>query len=189
MRDAKLDRQIPKADLQLPANKLTLGEYQSKAILRQYDIPVVREILVPLAEVQSMSECPIEFPLVAKLESAQLPHKTEAGAVRVGISDAKELQQTVAEMIESARRYQTDAEIEGILLREMMPGIEAIVGALVDPYFGPTELFGFSAANLRAKSTSRYLAQISQLCLDRQRRATAARIRALAQPWSTVTRR
>lgn len=142
VRDAKLDRQIPKADLQLPANKFTLGEYQSKAILRQYDIPVVREILVPLAEVQSMSECPIAFPLVAKLESAQLPHKTEAGAVRVGINSAEELQQAVAEMIESARRYQPDAEIEGILLQEMVSGIETIVGALVDPYFGPTVLFG-----------------------------------------------
>lgn len=93
-------------------------------------------------EVGALKQVPFAFPLVAKLESPDLPHKTEAGAVRVGLRSLDELKTAVRAMRETALRYKPDARIEGVLVQEMASGLEVIVGATRDEFFGPTVVFG-----------------------------------------------
>lgn len=128
--------------LDLPALGKTLGERRSKQCLAAYGIPVVREILLDLEEVEMLSEEPLAFPVVAKLDSPDLPHKTEAGAVRVGIRSLADLKRAAREMVVAARRFKPGAGIEGVLVQETASGLEVIAGAVNDPYFGPTVIFG-----------------------------------------------
>jgi acetyltransferase len=71
-----------------------------------------------------------------------VPHKTEAGAVRLNIADLAELKQAAREVIAAARQYRPGARIEGVLVQEMASGLEVIVGAVNDAFFGPAVAFG-----------------------------------------------
>lgn len=135
-------RKVAKIPIALPKGEKVLGEHRSKALLREYGIPVVGEVQVDSDSLDRLEESPVPFPLVAKLDSPDLPHKTEAGAVRVGIRSLDELKNAVREMREAALRYRPDARIDGVLLQEQVTGTEVIAGAVNDPFFGPTVVFG-----------------------------------------------
>ena len=135
-------RAIEPQALDLPATAGTLGEHRSKQVLQRYGIPVVNEVLLPLAEIESLKEGPLPFPLAVKVESADLPHKTEAGAVRLDIRDVAGLKQAAREVVASARKHKGGARIDGVLVQQMAAGLEVIVGAVNDSCFGPTVAFG-----------------------------------------------
>jgi acetate---CoA ligase (ADP-forming) len=81
---------------------------------------------------------PLAYPLVAKLVSPDLPHKTDAGAIRVGIADRAALVTAIAEMRASAEDYHPDFKLTGILLQELAQGLgEALIGLSRDPVAGP----------------------------------------------------
>ena len=128
--------------LALPAQAGTLSESRSRQILRQYGIPVVSEALVPAGAVETLEHSPLAFPLAVKVDSPDIPHKTEAGAVRLGIVDLPALKAAAREVIAAARRYDPGARIDGVSLQEMESGLEVIVGAVNDPVFGPVVTFG-----------------------------------------------
>ena len=135
-------RCVPLADLDLPAEGGTLGEHRSKAILAAYGIPVTREVLLSAEEIGRLSALPFEPPWAVKVESPDIPHKTEAGCVRLGVPGLLALKAAAREVEDNARRYRPDARIDGILVTEMASGTEVIVGAVVDPVFGPVVMFG-----------------------------------------------
>ncbi|HVB49515.1 MAG TPA: acetate--CoA ligase family protein [Burkholderiales bacterium] len=135
-------RDVASKVLSFPADRKTLSEHRSKQVLEAYGIPVTREVLLDWAELDRLQSAPLAFPLVAKLESSDLPHKTEAGAVRVGLKDLAELKRAVAHMRAAAARYRPEARIEGVLLQEMVGGVETIAGGMIDPFFGPVVVFG-----------------------------------------------
>ncbi len=89
-----------------------------------------------------MTALPLAFPLAVKIESPDIPHKTEAGAVRLNMPDLAAVKLAAREVMAAARRHFPEARIEGVLIQEMASGLEAIVGAVNDPYFGPTVVFG-----------------------------------------------
>lgn len=128
--------------LALPAGPGTLGEHRSKRLLAEYGIPVVKEVLIPLATIDQFDASPVPFPVAIKVESPDIAHKTEAGALRLGISDLAGLKQAAQDIVASARRYRADARIDGILVQEMASGVEVIAGAVNDPHFGPVIAFG-----------------------------------------------
>ncbi len=140
--DGDIVRSVARQDLALVGKTGTLGEHASKKLLSAYGIPVVDEVLLSIEDVLALRKEPIPFPIVAKLESADLPHKTEAGAVRVNIGNLDELKGVVRQMVSSAAHFKADAKIEGVSLQEMASGLEVILGAVRDPYFGPTVVFG-----------------------------------------------
>ena len=106
-------------------------------------MPVVNEALLAALRNRSAEDpAPLAFPVAVKIESPDVPHKTEAGAVRLDIQDLAGLKQAAREVVAAARTHQPDARIEGVLVQEMASGLEVIVGAVNDPYFGPTVAFG-----------------------------------------------
>jgi acyl-CoA synthetase (NDP forming) len=141
-RDRSETRVTTPQKLDLAGASGTLGEHRSKALLKAYGVPVVEEKLIAPDELAKLSESPLPFPLAVKIESADIPHKTEAGVVRLNIADLDALKQAGREILDAARRYKTDARIDGILLQQMASGLEVIVGAVNDRFFGPVVAFG-----------------------------------------------
>ncbi len=135
-------RLIAKQPLELPQAAGTLGEHRSKQILGQYGIPVVTETLLSTAAIAGLERSPLPFPLAVKAESSDLPHKTEAGAVRLGITDLTALKDAARDILASVRLFKPEARIGGILVQKMAAGLEVIVGAVDDPVFGPVVVFG-----------------------------------------------
>jgi len=136
------ERACARQPLDLPPEAGTLGERRSKQLLARYGIPVVKEVMLTLSEIEALSSSPLLFPVAVKLESPDIPHKTEAGAVRLGVQDLAALKQAAREVVAAARKHNPDARIEGVLIQEMAGGLETIVGAVNDPTFGPTVTFG-----------------------------------------------
>ena len=137
-----LRRIITRQALDVPHGARTLGEYGSKRILAAYGIPVVSEILLQEEEVAALNDAPLPFPLAVKAASPDLPHKTEAGAVRLHVRDLAGLKQASRDVLAAARKYRPDARIDGVLVQEMAHGLEVIIGAINDPHFGPVVTFG-----------------------------------------------
>lgn len=120
-----------------------LSEHESKNILRKYDIPLAAEALVKSADDALAFADKTGYPLVMKVDSPDIPHKTEAGVVKLNICDAESLQMAYLEILQKAKDYNPEAKINGVLVQEMVTnGTEVIIGMKNDPQFGPTLLFG-----------------------------------------------
>ncbi|MGH8639824.1 MAG: acetate--CoA ligase family protein, partial [Burkholderiales bacterium] len=135
-------RPLERVALELPAGEGPLGEYRSKRLLAAYGIPCVDEVLIPVERLGDLAGLRLRFPVAVKIESPDLPHKTEAGAVRLGVGDLPSLERAAQEAIAAARAFNPSARIEGVVVAEMTSGLECIIGALCDRYFGPVVLFG-----------------------------------------------
>jgi acyl-CoA synthetase (NDP forming) len=135
------DRPIARQALDLPASG-SLGERASKQVLAQYGIRSVRERLISVDEIDTASAEGLAFPLAVKIESPDIAHKTEAGAIRLNVKSVEELRRAAREVVDAARNYRREARIDGVLAQEMASGTEIIIGAVDDAYFGPTVMFG-----------------------------------------------
>jgi acyl-CoA synthetase (NDP forming) len=135
-------RIIARQALEFPRSAGTLGEHRSKQVLRAYGIPCVAEALLSCDAVATLAIAPLPFPLAVKLESPDIPHKTEAGVVRLNIRDLDELKTAARDIAAAARKHHPNARIDGISLQEMAAGLEVIAGAIHDEVFGPVVLFG-----------------------------------------------
>lgn len=137
-----MQRPVAPQTLQWPEAGTTLGEHHSKQALKAYGVPVVEEVLMQATDIGKLTQCSLPFPLAVKVESPDIPHKTEAGVVRLNICDLHALKHAVGEIMAAANHYKPDARIDGILLQQMAGGFEVIVGAVNDPCFGPVVAFG-----------------------------------------------
>jgi acyl-CoA synthetase (NDP forming) len=135
-------RAVARQSLDLPPSAGALGERRSKMLLQRYGIPVAKEVLLQPAEIEALAVAPLPFPVAVKVESGDVPHKTEADAVRLDIRDLAGVKQAARDVVAAARRYKPDARIEGVLVQEMAGGVEVIVGAVNDACFGPTVALG-----------------------------------------------
>jgi acyl-CoA synthetase (NDP forming) len=136
------ERVYARLPLDLPPAAGPLGERRSKQLLARYGIPVVKEIMLSPAAIEALTSAPLPFPVAVKLESPDVPHKTEAGAVRLGVQDLPALKQAARDVVAAVRRHRPDVRIEGVLIQDMIAGQETLVGAVNDPTFGPTVTFG-----------------------------------------------
>ena len=135
-------RVIARKELTLPLHASRLSEAASKACLAAYDIAVAREVVLAPAAIATLKESPLEFPLAVKIDSPDIPHKTEAGAVRLNVQGLAELKSAAAEVVANARRFKPAAQINGVLVAEMAAGTEIIIGVVNDKFFGPVVMFG-----------------------------------------------
>lgn len=121
----------------------TLTEPEAKGLLRSYSIPVPRSCVVKDAIGAVEAAEAIGYPVVLKIVSPDILHKTEAGGVAMGIRDGKELKERLARMILELADERPTANIEGFLVEETAPkGVEVIAGVVRDEQFGPLVMFG-----------------------------------------------
>ena len=122
-------------------NALTAPETQG--ICAAYGIAIPKEGLATSAEEAASLAGRIGFPVVMKIVSPQILHKTEAGGVVVGVHSAAAAQDAFKTIIANARRYKADAVIDGVQVQQMLAGgQEVIIGAVTDPAFGKLVAFG-----------------------------------------------
>ena len=121
----------------------TLTEREAKAVLAAYGVPVVGERLVADAEAAVAAAEALGFPVVLKVESPDLPHKTEAGVIRLDLRDTAAVREGFAAVMANAARASPPPRVNGVLVQPMVPaGLEMVVGARLDPLFGPMVVVG-----------------------------------------------
>lgn len=120
-----------------------LYEHEAKKLFALYDMPVTKIHVAETVDEAVEAAKRIGFPIVLKIVSPQILHKSDAGGVIVGVEDEEGIRKGFNRIIENAKKYKADAEITGVLVQEMAPnGTEIIVGSTTDPTFGPTIMFG-----------------------------------------------
>ena len=134
---------VPALKTQLVVKRYDWSEHFAKQALADYGIGVTREILVSNAAAAVEAARTLGYPVVLKVQSPDIPHKTEARAVRLGVDSDTAVALAFDEIMRNAQAYQADARIEGVLVQEMVAGgIETILGVTNDPLFGPAVMFG-----------------------------------------------
>jgi acetate---CoA ligase (ADP-forming) len=134
-------RPIAKQTLELQGSG-ALAEHVSKQCLARYGIPSTKEVLLSLDAILALKEAPVSFPVAVKLASADIPHKTEADAVRLNVRSLEELKTAAQAVVNGGKKHTPTARIDGISVQEMASGVEMIVGAVNDPHFGPYVMVG-----------------------------------------------
>jgi acyl-CoA synthetase (NDP forming) len=120
-----------------------LPEHAAKRALAAYGIGATRETLVHSAGDAVAAARVLGYPVVLKLQSADIPHRTEARAVKLGLDTDAAVTAAFDEIVRNARAFRPEARIEGVLVQEMVAGgIQAILGVTNDPLFGPAVMFG-----------------------------------------------
>src|ERR1700675_3980212 len=108
-----------------------------------YGIPVPKEGVAKSAAEAAKIAADMGFPVVMKIVSPDILHKTEAGGVMVGVKSAVDVEKNHATILANARKYKSDAKIEGIQVQQMLAGgTEVIVGSITDGSFGKLVAFG-----------------------------------------------
>jgi len=121
-----------------------LGPLDLQPVLAAYGIRVAQARLATTAEDAAAAAAQIGFPVVLKIVSPDITHKTDIGGVRLGLASAAEVAEAARVMLERARRERPQARIAGVLLQPMVPpGKELLLGIVRDPQFGPMVLVGF----------------------------------------------
>lgn len=124
-------------------NGKPLVERAAKEVLALYDIPVTREALATTADEAVAAANEIGYPVVLKIESPDIAHKTEAGGVLLNISNDQDVRDGFERIISSATAYNPNAAISGVLVQEMVSGgREMILGMTQDSTFGPAVAVG-----------------------------------------------
>jgi acyl-CoA synthetase (NDP forming) len=120
-----------------------LLETEAKAICMEYAIPVTTFKLAKSEEEAAEFAGQIGFPVVLKIVSPDIIHKSDAGGVMVNLKSAVEVRNAYGKILGNAKKYDVAAKIVGVLVQEMAPqSTEVIVGAIKDPQFGQTLMFG-----------------------------------------------
>ena len=139
------DRVTPMRGLALGDASGGLDEDESKRCLEAYGITTPRRRLVQTDKL-AYERIDLKFPVVVKIVSPDIVHKTEAGGVRLNVAQS-DLKTTFEEMSASAQARAPGARVRGFLLEEMAQGVEMIVGAINNPSFGPLVLVGLGGVH------------------------------------------
>jgi acetyl-CoA synthetase (ADP-forming) len=120
-----------------------LLEPESKEVVGSYGMPVTRFKVCKSVEEAVKCSDEIGYPVVLKIVSPDVLHKSDAGAVRVNLKNESEVRVAYAEISKNVKNFKSDAKIIGTIVEEHAPqGLEVIVGMAKDPQFGPALMFG-----------------------------------------------
>ncbi len=169
---------LPTRDISAHLASATLSESDSKALLREAGIALPHEILVTEKSTLDDAMARVGFPMVMKIQSRDIPHKSEVGGVRVNIKTKGEVFLAYEALLESARRHRPDAAIQGVLVGPMAKkGVEIIIGTMQDATFGPMIMAGFGGITTelfrdviyRPAPVSQLISQVSMLAARHSR--------------------
>jgi acyl-CoA synthetase (NDP forming) len=121
----------------------SLLETEAKTVCMEYGIPVTKFELARSEEEAVKFAIAIGFPIVLKIVSQDIIHKSDIGGVIVGLKNAGDIRRGYKQILQNVNKHDPKARIAGILVQEMAPAsTEVIVGATKDPQFGPAIMFG-----------------------------------------------
>ena len=128
----------------LAEGRVSIGDAEARAVLQAYGLHIPRSEVAATPEEAIEIASQIGFPVVLKIASPDILHKTDVGGVKVGLRDAEEVRDAFELMVYRAQRYLPEARLWGCLVQEMVPGTgaEVLVGMNRDPQFGPLVTFG-----------------------------------------------
>lgn len=119
-----------------------LDEAATTRLLADYGVPVPPNALTTTREDAALQAAAMGYPVVLKIQSPDIAHKTEAGGVALNLSEG-EIEAAFDRILASAKAYAPQARIEGVLVQKMMPkGQELVIGVIRDPDFGPLLMLG-----------------------------------------------
>jgi acyl-CoA synthetase (NDP forming) len=144
MPDGKSPQTLPAILESLRGERRVLGDDEAKKILQAYRIAIVKEEFIQSGDEVLNAANRIGYPVALKGLSPRIPHKIEAGLVRLNVRNGEELSAAYAQIQNSAKAFDPKAELEGMLIQEMVPpdAAEILVGTLRDPSFGPVVILG-----------------------------------------------
>jgi len=124
-------------------NRTNLTEIESKELLKEAGIPVVESKLARTkAEAVALSK-KMGFPVVLKIVSSDIIHKSDSGGVKLGIANITQVGKAYSEIVSAIKKNHPKSKIEGISVQKMArPGVEVIIGMTKDAQFGPVLMFG-----------------------------------------------
>jgi acetyltransferase len=125
-------------------NRETLTEAEAKQFLEAYGIPTVKTYLAKTENEAVTMANRIGYPVVLKVHSPEITHKTDVGGVMLNLNDENELRAAYQKIYENLERNAASAEVDGVTVQSMIlkKGYEVIIGSKKDPLFGPIVLFG-----------------------------------------------
>ncbi|NLW90146.1 MAG: hypothetical protein GXY34_00895, partial [Syntrophomonadaceae bacterium] len=140
------------------------SESESKSFLRKFGVPTTREILAHNWDETLKAANEIGYPVVIKIDSSDILHKTEADVVRINIKNDEELQAAYEQISQNAKTNKPDAKINGVLVQEMVSGgVEAFIGATYDAQFGPNIVYGLGGIYVEVfKDIAHRIAPVSE---------------------------
>jgi acyl-CoA synthetase (NDP forming) len=120
-----------------------LTEIEAKQVFKEAGVPVVETRLATSQKQASEIAASTGFPVVLKIASPDIIHKSDAGGVKVGLRNKTEVEKAYGEIMEAVKEKFPKAKIEGVAVQKMArPGIEIIIGVFKDVQFGPVIMFG-----------------------------------------------
>ena len=120
-----------------------LTEIEAKQVFSAYGLPVTSTSLAKSEDEAVQLAKEVGYPVVMKIVSPEILHKSDAGGVKVNVKDDAAVREAFATIMKNAKAYNGEANIHGIAVQEMAPwGTEVILGSTSDPTFGPTIMFG-----------------------------------------------
>ncbi len=130
-------------DLARIEGRSVLTEIESKELLKQAEIPVVETRLAKSKTEAIRISKELGFPVVLKIASPDIVHKSDSGGVRLGVANATQVGKAYSEIMSSIKEKYPNAAIQGLAIQRMAPpGLEVIVGMSKDVQFGPVLMFG-----------------------------------------------
>jgi acetyl-CoA synthetase (ADP-forming) len=121
----------------------SLLETEAKTVCADYGIPVTKFKLAKSETEASRFAKELGFPVVLKIVSPDIIHKSDVGGVAIGLKDAEAVKNAFEQIMKNVKKHDAKARIVGVLVQEMAPpSTEVIVGAIKDPQFGPALMFG-----------------------------------------------
>ena len=168
--------------------RFVLTEREAKALVQSAGLPTVRTELARTAEEAIALARDMGFPVVLKISSADVAHKSDIGGVQLNLATEAAVRRAFNAIVTAVRTTQPAAAIEGVAVQPMaQPGVEVIIGLTSDPQFGPLIMFGlggvhvevlkdvaFRVAPLRPQDAARMIREISGFPLLTGHRGQAA---------------
>jgi len=123
--------------------RTSLTELEAKEVFGVYGLPTVETVLARSPEAAVRAAREIGYPVVVKIVSPEIIHKSDAGGVRMGLRDEEGVREAFETVTAAARAHKPEAEVRGVAVQRMArAGTEVILGSVDDPSFGPTVMFG-----------------------------------------------
>jgi acetyl coenzyme A synthetase (ADP forming)-like protein len=161
--DREKVRQIIRSALE--EERYSLGETEAREIIAAYGFSVPRNLIAATSVEAVAAAESIGYPVVLKIVSPDILHKSDIGGVKVGVTDAEAVRKAFQEIISNAQRFSPTAHLVGVAVQEMVTaGKEVILGISKDPQFGPLLMFGLGGIYVEVlKDVSFRICPVSRL--------------------------